>query len=119
MVSIIEYHDLLIELAAVFFSTFLAVFTFRLARFFKHGIFYSSYRLLWPAFSFYSIGSFFDFAAYLSLDPTWFQIITYLNLDIMWLHITHALGHALFFVFITLSVYRFYRAWLEMGMKEV
>ena len=103
---LIPLHDILIQLATVFFSTFLAIYTFRLARFFKQGLFYTSYRLLWPAFTSYAMGSFFDAIADLGLGPVWF-------------HVIHAVGYGVFFILITLSVYKFYKAWLQMGMKEV
>lgn len=99
-------YDAYIQIASVFFSTFLAVYTYRLAKFFKQGIFYRSYRLLWPAFTSYSIGSFVDVFPELNLAP-------------QWVHAIHAAAYAIFFILMTLSIYFFYRTWLEMGMKEV
>jgi len=99
-------YDGYIQIASVFFSTFLAVYTYRLVKFFKQGIFYRSYRFLWPAFTFYAIGSFFDVFPELNLGPQWF-------------HAIHATTYAVFFILMTLSIYTFYRTWSEMGMKEV
>jgi hypothetical protein len=98
--------DAYIQIASVFFSTFLAVYTYRLARFFKNGIFYRSYKLMWPAWVFYAVGSFVDVFPELDLAPSWF-------------HIFHAVTYAIFFILISLSIYRFYNGWKEMGMKHV
>ncbi len=99
-------YDGYIQIASVFFSTFLAVYTYRLAKFFKQGIFYKSYKYMWPAFTSYAIGSFVDVFPELDLAPQWF-------------HAIHAITYAIFFVLITLSVYTFYQTWKKMGMKEV
>ncbi len=95
-----------IQIASVFFSTFLAVYTFRLARFFKNGIFYRSYKLMWQAWVFYAVGSFLDVFPEMDLGP-------------QWLHAIHALTYAIFFILISLSIYRFYDGWKQIGMKHV
>lgn len=98
--------DAYIQIVSVFASTFLAVYTYRLANFFKEGIFYKSYRFLPPAFTFYAIGSFVDVFPELNLAPQWF-------------HAFHAAAYAIFFILITQSIYVFYKTWKEMGMGEV
>lgn len=95
-----------IQIASVFFSTFLAVYTYRLARFFKDGIFYNAYKLVWPAFTIYAVGSFFDVFPEMKIGPQWF-------------HGIHAISYAIFFILMTISTYRFYQNWKEMGMKKV
>jgi len=102
----LNYPDAYIQILSVFFSTFLAIYTFRLAKFFGKGIFYRSYKLMWPAWVFYAIGSFVDVFPELDLAPD----------DI---HIIHATAYFIFFSMISLSIYRFYQGWKEMGMKDV
>jgi len=101
-----SHPDAYIQIVSVFFSTFLAVYTYRLARFFKDGIFYNAYKLVWPAFTFYAIGSFIDVFPELKIGPQWF-------------HGIHAITYAVFFVLMTFSTYRFYQSWKELGMKKV
>lgn len=100
------HADGYIQIASVFFSTFLAVYTYKLARFFRDGIFYRSYKLMWPAWVFYAFGSFVDVFPELNVGP-------------QWIHTIHALSYGIFFILISLSIYRFYNGWKEIGLKQV
>ncbi len=101
-----EYFDGYIQILSVIFSCFLALYTFRLSRFFKKGIFYKSYQLMWPSWLIYAFGSFVDIFPEFDIVPNWY-------------HVFHAISYFLFFILISLSIYRFYQAWKEMGMKDV
>lgn len=102
----IVYFDGYIQILSVFFSFFLAIYTYRLSRFFKNGIFYRSYQLMWPAWLIYALGSFIDIFPEFDLSPNWY-------------HFFHAIAYLIFFILISFSIYRFYQGWKEMGMKDV
>lgn len=61
---------------------------------------------MWPAWIFYTFGSFVDIFPEMDLAPQWF-------------HQIHALTYFMFFILISLSIYRFYQGWKEIGMKDV
>ncbi len=102
----IIHSDGYVQILIVIFSSFLTIYTFKLSRFFKNGIFYRSYQLMWPAWLLYTFGSFIDVFAELEIVPTW-------------VHFSHYIIYLFFFILISLSIYRFYQGWKEMGMKEV
>ncbi len=98
--------DLYVQFVSVFLTSAIALYCFRLSKFFKKGIFHKSFRLLGPAFAIYAFGSFIDILPDVGLVPDDF-------------HLIHFLSYVIFFSLTARSIYLFYQAWKEMGMGLV
>ncbi len=86
------------------FALAIAWYCFRLASFFKGGIFHRPFRVFGPSFVLYSVGSFFDIFPELDVAPEWF-------------HMIHLVFYAAFFAFVTYGFNIFYKVWRQMGME--